>query len=342
MRRWLTLLAFGLCGVVAAEARAEPDEGAKLVARELMAKGRAQRDAKDFGGALESFSKAHAIMHVPTTLVEAAHARVDAGLWLEALELLRELRDLPQKPGEPEPFAKARAQAQELGVSLEQRIPSLHVDVSGSPQAGATQVWLDGASRPDCVSSCRVNPGIHVVTAKAASATAEEQVDVHEHEAQKVELVFSPDVDLASSTLMVAPRAGAAPSPTVAAARRSKSALSKVPSLSWAAGGVALVGIGTGAALGLSAVSKRDELRNSCAPSCATSEVDDVRRRAVFANVAFGAGVVSAALAVTTYFVSQPTGSATTGAAKRSRHISLAAAPDPRARGGFVALGGSF
>src|SRR5258707_607951 len=107
MRSWLTLLAIGLGGALAATAQAEPDEGAKLVARELMAKGRAQREAKDLKGALESFSKAHAIMHVPTTLLELLRARADAGLLVEALELLPELSAQPARAGEPAPFTRA-------------------------------------------------------------------------------------------------------------------------------------------------------------------------------------------------------------------------------------------
>ena len=334
MRHWLTLVTLGLSTVVALPARAEPDEGAKLVARELMAKGRAQRDTKDFQGALASFSKAHAIMHVPTTLVEAARARADAGLLLEALELLHQLQDMAAKPGEPAPFAKARADAQQLGSELEGRVPSLSIDLGGSPRAAATKLWIDGISRPDCVSTCRVNPGRHLVLARAPAAQAEEQIEINEREAQQLELVFSPDPPSIAAT-GVARSPAASPPGDVGAPRP------RVSTLTWTLGGVALAGLAAGTVLGLSTVSRRNELRQQCAPSCDPRDVEDVRRRAIFTNVSLGVGVAAAALAVTSYVLGRPQAQASDTARKPTR-FSVAAAPDPQARGGYVALGGSF
>jgi hypothetical protein len=299
MRAWPTLLALALINLLPARARAEPDEGAKLVARELMAKGRTQRDNKDFPGALESFSKAHAIMHVPTTLLEAARARADAGLLLEALALLGELQNLAPKSGEPVPFAKARTDARQLGAELEARVPTLSIDLAGSPQAAATKLWIDGVLRADCVSSCRVNPGKHVVVARAPSAQAEEQLELAERETQKLELVFSPDSrPLPKAFVGASASAGARPSDVAAPGPR-------VSKLTWALGGVALAGFGAGAGFGLSAVGRRDELQQQCAPRCDPADVEDVRRRAVFSNMSFGVGVAAAALAVTSYLVGE-------------------------------------
>jgi len=299
MRVWLTLVALTLAVAVPAQARAEPDEGGKLVARELMAKGRSQREQKDFRGALESFSKAHAIMHVPTTLLEAARARADAGLLHEALRLLQELSDLPPKPGEPAPFALAREGARRLGADLESRLPTLSLDLGGSPQASATRLWIDGISRADCVSTCRLNPGRHLVVARAPTAQAEEQVDLKERETQRLELVFSPDLPAGPRAFVGAAPTAPLPSSDVATPGP------RVSKLTMALGGVALVGLGAGTALGLSAVDRRDELRQQCSPHCDPSDVDDVRRRAAFSNLSFGVGVAAAALAVTSYLVGE-------------------------------------
>jgi hypothetical protein len=336
MRRWITCLALGLLLVAAGTARAEPDEGAKLVARELMSKGRAEREAKDYRGALESFSKAHAIMHVPTTLVEAARARADAGLLLEALELLHELGDLPPRPGEPAPFARARTDATELGRGLEERIPSLRIDLAGSPQPRATELWIDGVVRPDCMKSCHVNPGTHVVVARAPSAMAEEQLQINERDSQTLELVFSPTRAL---TLGGATPPSAATRAPQGSADRTRP---RVPVATWVSGGVALGSLGAGVALGFSAVNGRDELRRRCAPACAASDVEDVRRRAIFANVAFGVALSAAALAATTYVMGRPSQPQANDAARSAKRLSLSAAPDPQARGGYVSLGASF
>jgi hypothetical protein len=325
----------GLVLLVPGLAQAEPDEGAKLVARELMAKGRAQREAKDFSGALESFSKAHAIMHVPTTLVEAARARADAGLLLEALALLHELSVLPQAPDEPAPFSRARVDGAALGAGLEQRVPSLRIDLSGSPERSATQVSVDGVIRPDCVSSCRLNPGTHVISARTAKAVAVEQLQVAERESPLLELVFSP------IAMPSGPNAVAA---TPAATADDTPRRAHVPTATWIASGVAMAGMATGAWLGVSAVNERDELRRECAPDCAAADVDDVRRRAVWANVSFGIGLAAAALAVTTYLMGQGSSRETaprSHTAKLTR-LQLAATPTLTAPGGLVQVGATF
>ena len=295
MRRWLTLTAFGLIGATAWHAHAEPDEGAKLVSRELMTQGRSQRDAKDFQGALASFSKAHEIMHVPTTLVEVARARADVGLLLEALALLHDLPLLASRPDEPAAFARARSDARALEIDLEQRIPSLQLDLSGSPQPTATTLWLDGALRPDCVMSCRLNPGLHIVTARTRSAQTEEQLRLVERESRQLELVFSPLPAALTPTSSTS-------HPTTDPAPDSAGKVSpRVPGWTWAWGSIALASVGAGAAIGLSAVSQRDQLRERCAPNCTPAEVDSVRRRSVYSNVAFGIGATAAALAVVSY-----------------------------------------
>src|SRR6478609_389106 len=107
MHRSLLLFATLSLSLVSLHASAEPDEGAKLVARELMTKGREQRAAHDFAGALESFSKANAIMHVPTTLLEVARAHADLGELMAALGALNQLAREPVSADDPAPFARA-------------------------------------------------------------------------------------------------------------------------------------------------------------------------------------------------------------------------------------------
>lgn len=324
-----TMVATWMLGSTAASA--EPDEGAKLVARELMAQGRTQREAGDLAGAFTSFSKAHAIMHVPTTLLEVVRVQVDRGQWVEALAQLEELGSMPATEGEPAPFTRARSDAQQLGQQLEPHVPSIRVDVSGAPQGPAPLVSLDGVARPECTSGCRVNPGPHLLVARTERAVAEEQLHVAEGERQVLELVFSPlAAPQPSESQLAAPETRAAPH----AASRAR----PIPLTTWIAGGVSLAGLTAGAVLGVSAVSQRNDLREGCAPHCSTSDVDQVRREAVLANVAFGVGVSAAALAVVSYVMS-PTPRPGAAAARR---LSVAAAPDADGRGGRFTLGGQF
>jgi hypothetical protein len=180
-----------------------------------------------------------------------------------------------------------------------------------------------------------VNPGRHLVLARAPAAQAEEQIEINEREAQQLELVFSPDPPANAATGVARSPAAPPPPGDVGAPRP------RVSTLTWTLGGVAVAGLGAGTVLGLSTVSRRNELRQQCAPSCAPGDVEDVRRRAIFTNLSLGVGVAAAALAVTSYVLGRPQAQASDTARKPTR-FSVAAAPDPQARGGYVALGGSF
>jgi hypothetical protein len=249
---------------------------------------------------------------------------------LEALALLHELSAAPPAPNEPAPFARARIEAAALSTSLEQRIPSLRLDLSGSPDRATTQLTVDGVPRPDCSSECRLNPGRHVIAARTAKALAEEQVRLAERETSALELVFSP---------LTAPRGNARAAPL-----RGSAPPTRVPTATWVGSGVALVGVAAGAWLGVSAVNERNRLRRDCAPDCAQADVDEVRRRAAFANVSFGIALAGAALAATSYLMarSHTSESPTRPNVAKPVRLRLAAAPTLVAPGGVVQVGATF
>jgi hypothetical protein len=335
-RLGLLTLALALAG---ATAHAQPSEQDKQAARALMAKGRSEREAGNLTGALASFSQAHAIMHVPTTLLEMARSQVALGQWLEALALVRQLHDRPAQPGEPAAFARARSEAEELGRKLEMRMPTLHLDLSGSPQPEATSVLIDEAPRADCTQACWVNPGTHVVVARARTAKAEEQLSAAEGETLRLELVFSPDLPDPRRTRPI----GEEEAKPATATERSGSRT--LPLSVWVLGGVAVAGVGAGTVFGLSAVAQRDELRDSCAPHCSADRVDGVRRRALAANLSFGLGAAAAAAALASY-VFLPAAASPAPVARRSagsgplKRLHAWGAPLPA--GGYAALQADF
>ena len=336
VRRGIALLALAASSLVCEAARAEASQADKQAARELMAKGRAQRDAGNLQGALESFSSAHAIMHAPTTLLEMAETQVALGRWLEALALVRQLQATPAQPDDPAPFTRARVEAEELGRKLEMRMPTLRLDLTGSPHPESTRIAIDGTLRADCTQACWLNPGNHALVARSGSAQAEEQLSAVEGETLKLELVFSPELP---DPRQVRPIGEEAPKPSAASDR---APASRLPTAVWVLGGVAAAGVASGVVLGLSAVSERNTLRDSCAPRCSTEQVDGVRQRALVANISFGVGAAAAAAAVAAYLF-QPAAVAPTS--RGAEH-----APAGRVRfwgaaersGGYVALQGSF
>jgi hypothetical protein len=286
--------------LLATRAQAEQTDADKQLARELMTQGRAARDAGDAVAALAAFSRAHAIMHVPTTLLETARAHFALGQWLEARAVVQELEAVPSAPGEPPAFARARAEATDLGHDLELRMPTLRLDLNGSPEPETTTITIDGAPRPDCTQACWLNPGKHSILARSRSSQAEEQVSATDGAVIGLELVFSPR----PHDMRPLPAAEAS-CRTRDVPRTAPPAPQPLPKAVWILGGVAVAGAVSGAVLGLTAVSERDSLRESCAPGCSSDRIEGVRRRALVANLSFGIGAAAAAGALAAY-VFQP------------------------------------
>ena len=80
---------------------------------------------------LGEFEAADKIMGVPTTGLELGRARMMVGLLVQARNRLLDVTRYPVEPGEPAPFAKARAEAAKLADDLAKRIPSITVQVLG-------------------------------------------------------------------------------------------------------------------------------------------------------------------------------------------------------------------
>lgn len=255
-------------------------------ARTLMDEGDAKRDAKDYKGALDAYAKADAIMHVPTTGLEVARMQVELGMLLEARETLGRVLRLPVKPNEPAPFTAARKAADQLNEDVGRRVPALELVVKGA--AGDPTVTIDGENVPPAVLSVprKVNPGKHVVVAKAGTAEAREEITVEEGATKTVTLEL---VDQAP------------PPPPVAANTEESSgggAASKV--LMFGGFGVAAIGIGVGTVTGLMSMSKVDDIKQDCVgDKCLASragDIDDAKSLGNLSTIAFavgGAGAVA-------------------------------------------------
>jgi hypothetical protein len=145
---------------------------------------------------------------------------------------------------------------------------------------------LDGTPTP-------VDPGPHVLRFEAEGVPAVEQRIVV-HAGEKSRLLT---VHLGAPT--------GPPGADSAAVPNDVASTSHGPSASvWIFGGLALVAFGTEAYFGLSGLSDRSDLEGQpCArtASCSQSSVDSIRTKFTVADVALGAGVVSAGVAV--YFL---------------------------------------
>lgn len=173
-----------------------------------------------------------------------------------------------------------------LLAELEKRIPSVVLDVRDSEDRDLSNVkvsvdgevlseTLDGRSIP-------LDPGNHRFRFEAAGfRTLERTYLLREGEHSR-----RIDVKL-MSTKATESRA------TPKTATSSKG----LPWTFWALGGVGVVGLGAGSYFFFDGRSDVSALRDSCAPSCAESDVDDARRKIRTADVFLGVGVVALGVA---------------------------------------------
>lgn len=76
-----------------------------------------------------------------------------------------------------------------------------------------------------------------------------------------------------------------------------------IPAASYVLAGVGVVGIAAFSYLFATALSRAHELRDTCSPSCAASDLDAVRTKNAVGNVSLGVGIAALAGAVAWYFL---------------------------------------
>jgi hypothetical protein len=283
----------GLAGL----ASAEPSAADKETARGLMSEGRASRERGDLKAALKAFSAADALMHVPTTGLEVAKTQVALGLLVEARDTALRISRLPEKASEPAPFKQAREVASTLNDELEGRIPSLTVTVKNVPEGATASVTIDEASVPtEALGSPRkLNPGHHVIVAKAGSVDAKQEVDLAEKDRKELAVELpAPAAPAASSTSGDSNARTEQPTESTG-----KSGFSKA--LMFGGFGIAGAGVLAGAITGVLSMSKTNSIKSSsgCAGGvCGPTEYDDISSARSLATISTASFVAAGAGAV--------------------------------------------
>lgn len=292
----LTLSAIALVSMVAAPAAAASTSAAdRETARSMMQEGRDLRDKGDLKGALQRFKAADDIMHVPTTALEVARTEVALGLLVEARDTIAGIHKTQAQPDDPTPFKDARVKADELDAQLEGRIPTLTISVSGAAEGDSPAVAVDGVSLPSSVASLprKIDPGHHVVSAKAAGGEAKEEIDLAEGEKKDVQL-----------TLVAG---GSGPQDDTAGAD-SRPVVHTPGPLTY--GGIVVGGLGlaVGAVTGILELSKASTVKGECAnkqcrPGDQQSDLSAANTLATISTVSFAVGAAGAIVAVVSLVV---------------------------------------
>jgi hypothetical protein len=316
----------------ATAAQAEPNAEDRETARSLMQEGRDSRDRGDLQGALRRFKAADGIMHVPTTGFEVARTQAALGLLIEARETIVTIRKTPARPTDPQPFIDARNRAEEFDASLAQRVPALTIVVDGAAP-GSAAVTVDGVRVPPAALGLprKLDPGHHVVLARAADAEATQEVDVAETEVKEIHMALTAGT---KGTSPADAASGAVPSERESASAKSHGP----PLLTWVAAGVGGAGLVVGSVAGLVSIATTKSLSTECpmakcTTASARSAFNSAHTMATVSNVSFivaGAGaagaVASLVLGHSTSDSAQASSSAQGGGFRVTPWVGLAAA----------------
>jgi hypothetical protein len=290
--RFATIVIVGC--LLASPALAAPTAADRESARALMDQGRSAEQKGDHKAALAAYKGADAIMHVPITGVAVAKSYVALGQLVEARDQALTVSRLPVEGKEPPVMVAARKEADELASSLGPRIPTLTITVK-IPATFKPDVTVDDVVVPydALVAPRRLNPGHHVIIAKAASVERKAEIDLAERDAKTVTLEFPNDL---KGPVVVAK------TETKPAEPEKKKTKTLISPLVWIGIGVAGVGAITGGitgAISLSSVSTAKEgCRDSLCPPETHGDLDSAQTTATISNIAFVVAGVGAATAV--------------------------------------------
>ncbi|MDI3290011.1 carboxypeptidase-like regulatory domain-containing protein [Polyangium sp. 15x6] len=252
----IVALGFSLSGAANAQGK-QPSAAAKQTARELLVNCREKLAAKKLPEALKDCQGAHAIMGVPSTGLELARVHEAMGHLVDAREVALEVTRFDNSAGNAA-FATAMTEAEALAQSLEPKIPSLVINVSGPPSGAEITVKVDAEVIPQAAVSLpyKVNPGEHTVVVSAAGfGQRAEKVQVAVGQTRTVDVTLSPASGGGGD---VVDPFGNPESPADEGGGR------QIPVWAWIAGGVGLVGAGVAVGFGISFSDAQETVRRDC------------------------------------------------------------------------------
>jgi hypothetical protein len=218
---------------------------------------------------------------------------------------------------------------------LEGMAPSVVVNArEGAQDLTAVKVTMDGTVLADKLDGkpIFVDPGEHVfIFEKAGLPPKGEKVLIRTGEKNRVLNVQFEGPKAAPAA--PGPANAQAPAGTDAGTRQERPA----PVLSYALGGVGVVGLASFAFFGLTGQGDVSDMESGCKPNCAQDRVDSAKTKLLVADISLGVGVLALGAAAYFYFA-QPKVEARSTSALPRWNVDL----KPALGGGTATLGGRF
>jgi len=265
-------------------ALADPTAEDRATARSLAGEGYQALQTKDYSTAVDRFSRADALVHAPTLMIDWARSLVGLGKLVEAQERYEQIIREGVDAKAPKSWQKALTDATSEVADLKPRLAWVTITVNGSNDA---RVTIDGTAVPPAAIGVRraINPGARMVRVSAPGFLPQKMpLELAEGGEGSADFNLEPDPDAASkpapAPLETAPVAGQPHDPTYA----------------YVAFGIGGAGLVAGAVTGGLALGKRSELASACTPSgdCRSNQknvLSSYHTLGTISGVGFGLGV---------------------------------------------------
>jgi hypothetical protein len=292
---WSGLTALLLC---AGPALADPSAADRATARSLAGEGYQALQNKDYSSAADRFSRADALVHAPTLMIDWARSLVGLGKFVEAQERYEQIIREGVDSKSPKSWVKALNDAGVELAALKPRLAWVTISVSGSNEA---RVTIDGAPVPPAAIGVRraINPGQRALRVVAKGYLAQRKtLDLAEGSENQADFTLEPDPDqkAASSAMLDAPAAPAAAAPP------------RSPIPMYVAFGVGGAGLIVGGVTGALALSKHSSLAKACnsagqCPSSEKSELSSYHALGTISGVGFAVGLAGVGTGLALWFL---------------------------------------
>jgi len=273
------------------------ETGDEASAQRLFDQGRALLEAGRFAEACSKFAASQQLAPSGGTLLNLADCYEKNGQLASAWAKFREVAARAQRAGR----ADAEQIAHDRIKRIETKLSLLTIVVPPAADVAGLEIRRDGeiSLRAAWGTALPVDGGEHTIVASAPGRRTRTVSARVRPSGDRVTITLAP--------LEIAPVASSgAADEGEAASTRPRGSTQRT--LAWVTGGASLVALGVGGVFGLRAMSKNDEAATLCpaSPRCddpaGVTLTDDARSAATISTIAFVAGGVLAAGAVTLYF----------------------------------------
>lgn len=258
---------------------------------------------KDYATAVDRFSRADALVHAPTLMIDWARSLVGLGKLVEAQERYEQIVREGIEPKSPKSWQRALSDAGTELNQLKPRLAWITISVSGAEDAHVT---IDDVAVPSAAIGVRraVNPGSLAVHVEAKGFLSQKKtLDLREGAEGSLDFKLEPDPAAQEARPVVAPE----PAP-VPVKRRN-------PMPMYVAFGASAAGLAVGLVSGGLFLSKRSELLGVCNSEgkCQSTQTDTLNQYNTYGTISvvgYGVAVVGAGVGLTLWLTSRDSATA--------------------------------